>query len=116
MRQWQTCFDCGQNFHGPVQFALSWACWKLYLGRPEANDTRCNALEVLGRALAVSSRSEEALPVLEASLALNRRYWSHDKRAILIAETNLASCLGDLDRHNEALVLKREIYAKEVAS
>ena len=25
--KWQKCFDCGQDFHGPVQLALGWACW-----------------------------------------------------------------------------------------
>ena len=30
MKKWQTCFDCGQRFHGPVMLALGWAAWKTY--------------------------------------------------------------------------------------
>ena len=28
MWKWQRCFDCGQWYHGIVEFALGWACWK----------------------------------------------------------------------------------------
>ena len=52
--------------------------------------------------------------MLEACLALNRRYWSHDQNIILIAQTNLASCLVQLRRHDEALVLRREVFARRV--
>ena len=31
--KWQRCFDCGQSFHGAVEVALGWACWKTYLTR-----------------------------------------------------------------------------------
>ena len=34
--KWQACFDCGQDFHGPVKLALGWAAWKMYLSRPES--------------------------------------------------------------------------------
>ena len=85
-----------------------------YLGRPEANGTRCNALGALGDSL-LKSRPEEALPVLEANLALNRRYWPRSKETVT-AESNVASCLDHLGRFDEALVLKREIYAIAVAS
>merc|ERR1712129_328270 len=60
-------------------------------------------------------RLEEALPVLEASLALRRRRWSSDENQILIAQGNVASCLADLGRNDEALVLKREVFARYVA-
>ena len=69
---------------------------------------------VLGDAL-VRSRSEEALPVLEASLALTRRYWSRDEKSILCAQSGLANCLNRLRRHDEALVLQRDVYARFVA-
>ena len=51
------------------------------------------ALGALGTALDSSFRSAEALPVLEANLALKRRYWSHDENCILLAQSNLTSCL-----------------------
>merc|ERR1712194_634740 len=59
-----------------------------------------------------SSQPEEALPVLEANLALRRRYWSFDEENILIAKCNYANCLDELRRHDEAIVLYREIHAK----
>ena len=62
-----------------------------------------------------ADRPEEALPVLEAELALMRRYWSHDEANILSVQTNLSNCLDDLGRHDEALVLKRGTYASLVA-
>ena len=64
----------------------------------------------------MNRRPEEALPVYEASLALRRRYWSHDGDIILRAKANLANCHEDLGRHDEALVLKRETYARRVAT
>merc|ERR1712129_61314 len=102
-RKWQKCFDCGQYFHGAVQLALGWACWKTYArGRPETDDIRCTALGVLGKSLwKGGNRPKEALPVLEANLALRRRYWSRDDSFIMIAQANLANCLADLGRLDE---------------
>merc|ERR1712129_640315 len=84
-------------------------------GRQERDGARCNSLEILGNALR-PLRPEEALPVLEANLALNRRYWSHDEQAILCAQSSLANCLAELGRESEALALRRAIHAKEVAT
>jgi len=118
IRKWDTCFDCGQSFHGAVKLTLGWACWKTYLGRPETDKYRFAALGTLGNALRFGAgRSEEALPVLEATLALSRRgYWSHKEQRILIVQGNIASTLFDLGRYEEALVLKREIYSRLVAT
>ena len=107
----EQCFDCGQDFHGVVRLALGWAAWKTYLARPETDWTRCNAIGTLGSAILKSGQPDDAILVLEASLALRRRYWSHDDNVILITQTNLAVCLDHLGRHDEALVLQREIYA-----
>jgi len=112
MKKWDRCFDCGQNFHGAVFHALAWAMWKTYLGRPEADPYRALSMGVLGGTLRNSRRLEEALPVLEAYLAITQRYGLEATGA----QTNLANCLGDLGRHDEALVLCREIYARRVAS
>ena len=30
-----TCSLCEQEYHGDVQCALGWACWKTYVGRSE---------------------------------------------------------------------------------
>ena len=113
--KWVKCFDCGQDFHGAVKLALGWACWKTYLGRPDTDGVRCISMGALGNGLR-EWRPNEALPVLEAELSLLRRYWSHDEKATINTQSNLASCLADLERHDEALVLHREIYARAVAA
>ena len=61
------------------------------------------------------SRPEEALPVLEALLALFRRYWSRSETNILAAQAKIAMCLGDLGRRDDKLALERENYARYVA-
>ena len=38
--RWHTCGLCEQEYHGVVNCALGWACWKTYLGRSEVNSTR----------------------------------------------------------------------------
>ena len=70
----------------------------------------------LGNALNSNGRYTEALPVIEASLAFRRRWWSHEEEFIRTGQCHLAACLGGLGRYDEALVLYREIYAREVAT
>ena len=99
-----------------LRLALGWAMWKTYLGRAEWDSVRRDAMGgCLGVALRVSARPEEALPMLEAELALTLLYYSHDEEAILTSQSNLASCFSDLGRHDEALVLKRAVYARKAA-
>ena len=63
------------------------------------------------------SRPEEALRVLKAHLASRRRYFWHNEEGILIAQSNLALCLNDdLGRHDEALVIRREVFARRLAT
>ena len=38
--RWHTCSLCERRYHGVVQCALGWACWKTYVGRPETDETR----------------------------------------------------------------------------
>ena len=82
---------------------------------PETDVARCLSTGVLGNTFRWT-RPEEALPVLEACLALKRRYWSHDEQGILVAQIALANCLANIGRHDEALLLKREVYARWVAT
>mmetsp|Transcript_26771 Transcript_26771/g.82355 ORF Transcript_26771/g.82355 Transcript_26771/m.82355 type:complete len:211 (+) Transcript_26771:3-635(+) len=93
--------------------ALGWACWKTYAGQPEA--VRCMAMVILGTSLR-ETRPDEALPVVEATLALKLRYFSHNDDLVFDTQCTLASCLDDLGRYGEALALKREVFAKIVAS
>ena len=73
-------------------------------------------MRILGDAFRLSQQPEDALPVLEATLALMRRHWSHDEQGILAVQHNLATCLQDVGRRDEALVLLREGYARRVAT
>ena len=114
MRKWHKCFDCGQSFHGAVALALGWACWKMYSGRPEVDWYRFQSVGVLATALGSNGRPEEALPVLETRLALNRRHWSHDQKSILAIQDNLTNCLQLLGRHDEALATRRQVYTTSV--
>ena len=43
-RRWDECSLCEQQYHGVVKCALGWACWKTYLGRPEADEARVMAM------------------------------------------------------------------------
>ena len=49
-----------------------------------------------------------------AAPAPRGRYWSAKEKAILAIQTNLATSLRHLGRHDEALALKREIHARRV--
>ena len=57
----------------PWSCALSWACWKTYVGRPEADIPQQLAMSVLGNGLASAGHHEDALSVREAELSMRRR-------------------------------------------
>ena len=46
-RRWDECSLCEQDYYGVVRCALGWACWKTYLGRPEADWARRLAMGIL---------------------------------------------------------------------
>ena len=71
--RWHTCGLCEQNYHGVVRCALGWACWKTYLGRPETDWARRNAMNLLGGGLYHARHFADALPVQEAELSTLRR-------------------------------------------
>ena len=47
--RWNTCSLCEQQHHGVVRCALGWACWKTYVGRPEADFARKMAMSAWER-------------------------------------------------------------------
>jgi tetratricopeptide (TPR) repeat protein len=117
--RWCTCSLCNQDYHGVVRCALGWACWKTYVGRPEADEDRIDAMTNLGNGLSEEavSRYPEALAVYEANLALLRRLGrSEDSETILVMQTNIAYTLSLLGRDEEALELERTIYRQRMAS
>jgi hypothetical protein len=108
--RWFSCSMCKQEYHGVVYCALGWACWKTYLGRPEADQTRCLAMDVLANGLSDAERHEEALSVQEVELSMARRL-SAPEDHILGLMGNLASTYTELGRGEEALPLRRDVYA-----
>ena len=113
--KWHKCFDCGQHFHGIVQLALGWACWKTYLGRPEASFDRCNALGTIGGALRLNACFDDALLVYEAHLAVLQRHYPNEDKFMLAVKNNLASCCSNMGLHDRAVRLQREIHTRGVA-
>ena len=107
--RWYTCSLCEQKYHGVVRCALGWACWKTYVGRPEANWARRAATTELGCGLHSAEHYEDALTVREADLALARRFG--ETRNMLVMLSNLASTYEELERRPEALPMRREVYS-----
>jgi len=106
--RWNKCSLCEQSYHGIVACALGWACWKMYLGRPETDNPRLGAMSVLGNGLAHADHHEEALPVQKALLSLHQRLG--DSENILVVQRNLAITYEALRRHEEAIPMKRDVY------
>ena len=96
-RRWHTCSLCEQGHHGVVACALSWACWKTYVGRPETDWPRCLAMQQLGNGLGAANHHEDALSVKEAELALKRRLGVPEEN-LLGSQSNLAMTYTRLGR------------------
>ena len=90
--RWYRCGLCKQEYHGVVSYALSWACWKTYVGRPEGDWARGAAMTLLGTGLFLIGHFEDAVPVKEADLSMLRRIGASDQQ-MLIAQGNLASAV-----------------------
>ena len=108
-RRWYKCSLCEQHYHGLVSCALGWACWKTYLGRPEDDWARRNAMTELGTGLSLAGRHAETLTVREANFAILRRVGASESD-ILAVQSSLANTYQDLGRSEEALPLRRDVY------
>jgi len=93
-----------------VACALGWACWKTYLGRPEADRVLSSAMSLLGVGLSDAKHHEDALSVREATLSMERRLGASEE-SVLVAQSNLAITYSFLGRREEALRMRRDIYA-----
>ena len=113
-RQWGFCNLCKQSHHGVVNHALGWACWKTYVGRPETDIYRDNAMKRLVIGLSAVDRTEERLQILMSQLATATRLGYSEER-ILSIKMSIANCHGEMDREEEALALHRDVYARRVA-
>jgi hypothetical protein len=109
-RRWYMCSLCEQHYHGVVLCALGWACWKTYVGRPEGDPARRNAMTGLGNGLGLAGHNEDALTVKEAELATLRRLGGSE-RNMLVVQSNLADTYAKLGRKEEALRLRRDVYS-----
>jgi len=107
--RWNTCSLCEQKYYGVVRCALGWACWRTYVGRPEVDWARRDAMMQLGNGLADVDHHEDALPVREAELAIHRRLGLQEKN-ILGVQTNLALTYSSLGRKEESLRMRRDVY------
>jgi hypothetical protein len=109
-RRWDTCGLCEQRYHGVAYCALGWACWKTYVGRPEADWARVSALTELGNGLSNANYDEDALSVQEAELSLKRRIGA-SRASVLGAQGNLANTYKRLGRDDQTLDLRRDVYS-----
>jgi len=112
-RRWDTCSLCEQHYHGVVKCAIGWACWKTYVGRPEADETRGMAMTQLGNGLLYAKRYEDALSVQEAELSTLRRLGAPEGE-ILIVQSNRANTYRSLGQIEKALSMRQEIYARRL--
>ena len=108
--RWDTCSLCKQQYHGVVSHALGWACWKTYVGRPEADRIVLAAINVLGKGLSDANHNEDALTVMEAELAMLRRV-GVSEHSILVVQSNLASTYSALGRQENAARMLRDVYS-----
>ena len=107
--RWHTCSLCEQEYHGVVRCALGWACWKTYVGRPETDQARRTAMNVLAGGLLGEDHHEDALSIQEAELAMERRLGASEYN-ILVMQGNLAMTYARLGRVEQALQIERDIY------
>jgi hypothetical protein len=107
---WSRCGLCEQRYHGVVACALGWACWKTYVGRPEANWARLSAMTLLGVGLSAADHHEDELSVREAEVSMRRRLGAPEAK-LLVVQGNLANTYTRLGRYEEANRLLREVYS-----
>jgi len=108
--RWHTCSLCKQDHHGVVHNALGWACWKTYVGRPEADELRLSAMRVLGSGLSDEGHDADALSVREAELSMRQRLGDRTTN-ILAAQSNLAVSYEALGRPEETLRMREDVYS-----
>ena len=109
--RWHHCGLCEQRYHGVVACALSWACWKTYVGRPEADDTRTMAMGQLGNGLSSAELFADAMHVRETELAMLERQGKDNTPCFLNTQCNLANTYQKLGRYAECLKMQRLNFA-----
>jgi len=110
-RKWSACTLCDSSYHGRVSSALGWACWKAYLRRPNDDPAKRAALTTLGSALIDGDRCPEALIAFQTQL--QHALADESEEDIVAAKQNVAMCYSRLGRDKDAIILNRELYAKQ---
>ena len=108
--RWYSCGLCEQQYHGVVDCALGWACWKTYVGRPATDSPRMNAIRQLSNGLGAAGHHEDALSVQETQFSIERRLGAPEG-ALLNTQENLAGTYGELGRYEQALLMQRGVYS-----
>ena len=109
--RWHHCGLCEQRYHGVVACALSWACWKTYVGRPEADETRTMAMGQLGNGLSSAELFADAMHVRETELAMLERQGKDNTPCFLNTQCNLANTYQKIGRYAECLKMQRLNFA-----
>ena len=119
-RRWDTCRLCGRRYHGDVQRAMGWACWRANSSLSPRDDIRRSALDLLAGSLASNDRQEDALAIQMAALDIVQHHNAHLRTAnpdipyhlavgCMCLQSNIASTLSVLGRHDEAIDRHRMI-------
>jgi hypothetical protein len=111
--RWHTCGLCKQRYHGEVMCALGWACWKTYLGRPETDDARLLAMNLLGLGLQDAKHYKDALSVREAELSTMRRLGAPEQRMLSTLAT-IGTTYENLGQLEKGLGIEQQVYARHM--
>ena len=84
--------------------------WKTYVGRPEGDRDRMDAMTELGNGLHDAGHDEDALSVREADLAMLRRVGTSECNT-LIVQGNIANTLQLLGRLETAMCMRKLVYS-----
>ena len=113
--RWHTCSLCEQEHHGVVKCALSWACWKTYVGRPEVDSfmARMSAMRCLGMGLSAGGHHADAVSVQEAEFSSLQRLGVPEDD-ILVSQGNLAIAYERNGRPEDCLRTWQDIYSRRL--
>ena len=82
------------------------------VGRPEhLNTIRCCAMGILAHGLGDVGRHEERLQIQQTQFSTQMRLWAYQSKNYWPRNLNIAVCLEELGRDEEAPALRRARYA-----
>ena len=111
--RWHTCGLCEQQYHGVVEHALGWACWKTYLGRPETDQLHGMAMNLLGLGLDDAKYYKYALSVRRAELSMKRRLGVPEENLLGIM-ANIGGTYENLGQLEKGLGIRQDVYSRSM--